>query len=122
MKIFDYLFTGKDIDKVPKQLKEIIGNKKPFWSKNLTGGDGEVILFKNQKTFILCFELNYIREVQTIVMNFENDQLHLTVITRSPPEVMLNTLFQIDYSSEIWFEKQFASLTNDLNIKFERII
>lgn len=70
-KILDYLFTDNDIDKVPEQLKELIGNTKSIRTKNLTGTDGEVILIKNQKIFILCIEKNYIEELETIVMNFE---------------------------------------------------
>lgn len=51
MNIIDYLFYGKYIDKVPKELKVILCNEKQFFFKNLTGTDGEVRLFKNQKTF-----------------------------------------------------------------------
>lgn len=121
MIIFDYFFYGKDIDKVPEQLKVVLNKKKAFFLKNLIGTNGEVRLFKNQETYILCFERNYYREVETIVMNFENDLLHLTVITRSLPALLVFQLFQMEASSQVWFEKQFAKLTTNLEIKFERV-
>lgn len=121
MIIFDYFFYGKDIDKVPEQLKAVLNKNKAFFLKNLTGTNGEARLFKNQETYILCFERNYYREVETIVMNFENDLLHLTVITRSLPGFLIYQFFQMEKGSQLWFEKQFAKLTTNLEIKFERV-
>lgn len=70
----------------------------------------------------MCFERNYLRILETIVMNFENELLHLTVITPSLPAKLTYRLIPHVRSPQVWFEKQFAKLQNNLEIKFERII
>lgn len=108
MNILNYLFIGEDINKIPEKLKELFRESKPILLKNLLGNDGEVKLIKNQNTYILCVERNYIKEIEIIIRNIENDQLHLTVVTRSPSATFVNTLFQIENSPKLWYENQFT--------------
>lgn len=122
MNILNYQFKGENIGKIPDKLTELISNSKPFWLKNLIGSDGEVKLIKNQNAYILCIEKNYYKEIEIIIMNINDNKLHLTAITRSPPATLVNTLIQDDYSPELWLEKQFTYLKDHLSIKFERIM